>query len=323
MNKNISKFPLILSRKIYKIVNPESSEFGRNWKLFSVKEYANKLIYDELVNKKPSMIARLGSNELNCMTNYIGIKDPKFKQNYWGFIKGTTPPWWWEDWMMFQMNTVAGFFPNLSIYYEKFSELMISLLPEVDILGSWLKEESFFSNQLINAKKVVLEDLEPFFTNTPWTFALKGKKVLVVHPFVETIQSQYNKRELIFDNNLLPEFTLLTLKSIQSYANEVTKYADWFEALESLKLQINSIDFDICILGCGAYGFPLAAHVKQLGKKALHLGGVTQLLFGIKGKRWEEYIVYPYTNLYNLHWVRPSSTEKPRNASIVEGATYW
>ena len=26
-------------------------------------------------------------------------------------------------------------------------------------------------------------------------------------------------------------------------------------------------------LGCGAYGFPLAAHVKRMGKKAIHMGG--------------------------------------------------
>ena len=49
------------------------------------------------------------------------------------------------------------------------------------------------------------------------------------------------------------------------------------------------IDFDVAIIGCGAYGFPLAAKLKQAGKQAIHLAGATQLLFGIKGKRWEEY----------------------------------
>ena len=47
-------------------------------------------------------------------------------------------------------------------------------------------------------------------------------------------------------------------------------------------------DYDICLIGAGAYGFPLAAHVKRKGKKAIHLGGALQLLFGVKGKRWED-----------------------------------
>lgn len=47
---------------------------------------------------------------------------------------------------------------------------------------------------------------------------------------------------------------------------------------------MDKIDYDICLIGCGAYGFPLAAHAKRKGKKAVHLGGALQLLFGIKGK---------------------------------------
>ena len=53
------------------------------------------------------------------------------------------------------------------------------------------------------------------------------------------------------------------------------------------------------------------------------MAGVTQLLFGIKGKRWEDYVVWPYMNLFNDHWVRPGASEKPKNATVVEGACYW
>ena len=42
-------------------------------------------------------------------------------------------------------------------------------------------------------------------------------------------------------------------------------------------------DFDVALIGCGAYGFPLAAKLKTAGKQAIHLGGVLQALFGIKG----------------------------------------
>ena len=75
--------------------------------------------------------------------------------------------------------------------------------------------------------------------------------------------------------------------------------------------------FDIAIIGCGAYGMPLAAYCKQIGKKAVHLGGATQLLFGIKGKRWDNY------SLYNDYWVRPLESETPRNAGKIESGCYW
>ena len=84
------------------------------------------------------------------------------------------------------------------------------------------------------------------------------------------------------------------------------------------------LDFDIAILGCGAYGLPLAAKIKQAGKQAIHLGGVTQILFGIKGKRWEEMEDYRYIkNLMNDAWVYPNVQDTPKNAKIVEGGCYW
>lgn len=200
---------------------------------------------------------------------------------------------------------------------------MLEDTQQVDILGSWLHEERHLAQGLSRAKRIMLEDLEPFFCSNPWTKALEGKKVLVVHPFVSTIEKQYKKRDLLFDNNLLPEFDLKTIKAVQSVAGTETEFKDWFEALEYMKQQIDATDYDICIIGCGAYGFPLAAHVKRSGKKAIHMAGATQLLFGIIGKRWEDYIVFPYMNLFNEHWVRPGENEKPKNANVVEGACYW
>lgn len=323
MSTPIFKFPLKIARKIYTVANPESAAFGRNWSLFPQKEYANNLIYKELAADKPSMISRLGSNELNCIINYLGVTFPENYRSSKNFIKGKSPAWWWEQWIIDQMCDAAGFFPKETELLCRFSEMMLVDLNYVDILGSWLKEEGFVKPGLMHAKNVMLEDLEPFFCLKPWTMALKGKRVLVVHPFEKTIRKQYERRDLIFPDELLPEFHLLTLKAVQSHGDGDTPFDNWFDALDWMKNEIEKIDFDICILGCGAYGFPLGAHIKRMGKKAIHLGGVTQLLFGIKGKRWEEYVVYPYANLFNEHWVRPAEDEKPKNIKIVEDGCYW
>ena len=50
-----------------------------------------------------------------------------------------------------------------------------------------------------------------------------------------------------------------------------------------MKSQMDQTDYDIALIGCGAYGFPLAAHAKRMGKQAIHMGGSLQLLFGIRG----------------------------------------
>lgn len=314
---------LKIIRKLYQVANPDSSAFGRNWKMFSVKEYANELIYQKLISDEPCMIGRFGSTEILCLTNYLGVKRQNEFKNYKSYIKSQTPPWWWELSTIKQMQQWSGFFPGKIDRIEQFCELMLNDIPQLDVLGSWLKQESFFDKELEHVKKIILEDMEPFFAPNPWTRALDGKKVLLVHPFAETIEQQYQKRELLFTNNLLPNFELKTIKAVQSIAGVKTEFSDWFEALDFMKNQIDNIDYDICIIGAGAYGFPLAAHVKRMGKKAIHLAGVTQLLFGIKGKRWEQFIVWPYMNLYNEHWVRPGDKEKPKNAQVVEGACYW
>lgn len=284
---------------------------------------ASQIIYETLAADKPCMIARLGHAEIDCLCNYLGVK--KHAYDFAGYIKGITPPWWWESRVVYDIHMLAGFFPPQEDKLVQFCELMLRDIPEVDILGSWLPEEKYFERELQGAKKVFLLLLEPFWAKNPWTRALEGKRVLVVHPFAQTIESQYKKRKLLFKNDLLPQFEMKTIKAVQSIAGERTEFADWFEALEHMKSEIDKTDYDICLIGCGAYGFPLAAHVKRRGKKSFHLGGSLQLLFGIRGKRWgKEYNkVFDYSSLPNEHWARPSDKERPKNAIKVEGACYW
>lgn len=95
-----------------------------------------------------------------------------------------------------------------------------------------------------------------------------------------------------------------------------------------MKDETDRYDYDLALIGCGAYGFPLAAHCKRTGHQALHIGGVLQLLFGIKGRRWETEGIYqtdfPYAaTYYNDYWVRPDESEKPAEARRVEDGCYW
>ena len=70
----------------------------------------------------------------------------------------------------------------------------------------------------------------------------------------------------------------------------------------------------------------LPAHVKKKKKKAVHLGGSLQLLFGIRGARWENSnynATYNYSKLMNEFWVKHSATETHSKAQQVEEGCYW
>jgi len=288
-------------------------------------DVASQIIYDKLAGNEPCMIARFGSTELSAMINYLGVK--KNDRNILRYISGKSTDWWWSENIINQMRDWSGFFPSTIRKIEEFGKLMMEDIKEIDILASWRPEEALFFDEIGKSDKVLFELLNPYFSKTPWTVALKGKRILVVHPFAYQIEKQYEKRLLLFDNHqILPEFNLSTIKAVQSLGGENVAFKDWFDALNWMKQQIDNVDYDICLIGCGAYGLPLAAHVKRTGKKAVHIGGALQLLFGIKGKRWENpnyNSKYNYSKLMNSYWVYPDESTKPKNAKMVEGACYW
>lgn len=299
------------------------------------RQSSNDKIYELLSSGKPCMISRFGTVELNCINNYLCVKkgESQFLSGIKNFIFDNTHTPWWNTDHFISMQNFAGIFPPSKETAEKFSEISLESASKIDILACHQYYEEFMPVE--KAEKIQLEMLYPFFVEKPWTRALKGKKVLVVHPFDRTIQSQYKIRERLFDNpDILPEFNLITLRAEQTIGGE-SRFKSWFESLDYMKEEIAKIDFDVCILGCGAYGMPLAAYVKDIGKQAIHMGGGTQLLFGIKGKRWvEQYnniwhyrpgidISINYRPLFNDSWVFPDNSEKPKTAKKVEDGCYW
>lgn len=273
------------------------------------KKFDSDLILSRLKINQPIMIARFGSTEIKA------ILFPFFPFFFKKIFK---------ERIFSNMRVLSGFFPVTEESINQFSKLMILDMKEVDILGSWRVEELFLAKFLKKSVRVPLQTLEPYFQENPWSSLLEDRKVLVIHPFSETIENQYHtKRELLFkDKRVLPKFkSLQTIKAVQTIAGNKSDYANWFDALDHMKSQIDKLDFDVAIIGCGAYGFPLAAHIKRKGKSAIHLGGATQILFGVKGKRWIEN--KKFDHIINEHFVFPSESEKIKGIEKVENSCYW
>lgn len=277
----------------------------------SIEQVQQEMAQD-ILSGRPFMAGRLGAVELANMRAYefddrrILPKDVK------------------------QLCDCAGFFPNDISLMDQFFQEMINGCKSTDYLAAWFQPfedyylKHFFAREM---HLTYLHYIDPFrCPEHPWTEVLKGKKVLVIHPQAEIIKSQYARREKIFPGtNILPEFELIVQKAVQTNAGEVDeRYATWFEALEDMYRKAMAVDFDLAILGCGAYGFPLAAKMKAAGKQAVHLGGITQILFGIHGKRWDEDKNHQFLQkYYSDAWVRLTDKEKPKGANVVEDGCYW
>ena len=255
---------------------------------------------------KPIMVARLGNVESRIMGEFA------FRGGRYG-IKTYR-----------EAHQNAGIFPVEPWLLEAFCRLNQQALSQADWLGFWQSE---YQAALLSRIKPLprlceLSSLEPYLSNRPWSSALAGQKVLVVHPFVDSIRHQYSRRsELFADQRVLPGFELDLLKPPQTLAPAFCKFSSWLQAMDHLEAQVLERSFDVALIGCGAYGLPLAAAIKRSGRQAIHLGGALQLLFGIRGRRWDA--LPQFQKLFTAAWRRPSADEVPISAENVEGGCYW
>lgn len=302
------------------------------------RQVANDMLFNLLSSDSPCMIARFGSTELNCINNYLCVKSNKPIARKWiDYVTDETHTPWWNKEQFHIMSIFSGIFPETQEIAERFSERYLQDMQYIDLLASFEYREKFMPLPS-NIHKIQLEMLYPFFVDRPWTKVLEGKRVLVIHPFEQTIKQQYDIRKLIFDQSaVLPDYELITLKAVQTIAGNKSQFNDWFDALKYMEQRIDEINFDIALIGCGAYGLPLAAYCKRKGKKAVHIGGGLQLMFGILGKRWvEDYpkispwhylpgkdIDIDYRPIFNKYWSYPLDVDTPNNTKAVEGACYW
>lgn len=288
-------------------------------------ESGNRMIRDIIANGQPAMVSRFGSPESRCLLNFLEIEEsnaPTALGNLNAQLKGSASAW--KSDVKVDLQDLVGFFPPTDQMLARFSSFYITQLRKMDAIGIWgfVPGETFLMKKYCSmAIPYDPKALEPYYFDDPWSKALAGKRVLVIHPFAASIQKQYQLHTKLFNNvSVLPAFHLITIAAVQSIAANKTGFNNWFDALEWMQQQIDKIDFDVAIIGAGSYGVPLSAYIKDKGRIAIHIGGATQVLFGIKGKRWDD---HPVSDFYNEYWMRPALSELVPNADKVEGGCYW
>lgn len=269
--------------------------------------------------KQPSLVARPGGIESDVVQFFLSKR----------FTSRKPSPPVYPQFLTRKASVNAGIAHQGDSDIDAFASEYLTNVFEADVMGFGLYARAALpwalSHQLQARSLSYLHDLEPFravhHSVVPWTRALEGLRVLVVHPFVESIETQYARWESVTGvAGMLAPFSLSVMRPPVTFAGEGDGET-WAHSLSKAKKQMELHQFDVAIVGAGSYGLPLAAHAKSLGKVGIHLGGVTQLLFGISGRRWDG--VPPISTWADDTWVRPRPSEVPQSAHKVEKGAYW
>ena len=163
---------------------------------------------------------------------------------------------------------------------------------------------------------------------TSWMADLSNRTVLVVSPFNESI-----RHSLILGgraiwgaraHGLMPDGMRVKLvKPPVNIGGVRDAAAGWQGSLQALIAAVDAAGpFDVALLSCGGLGMLLAAHLRATHRSAIYMGGAMQLLFGVRGKRWNSMPAYKEA-MANPNWRSPMLSERPPKLNDVENGAYW
>ena len=287
----------------------------------------NDKIHDYLLGKidanQPFILPRISGIENNFAV-FGRIAKMGVTPNIQNYVKRVLPA----------MKNNAGIqISNMNSFF-KYSDLYLSAFDHCEIYCGWEPQGNYIhhiaeSHQYIldkYAKQIVWSfalDIFHYIFVRPWTHAFRGKRILVISTFAESIREKIPIREKIYGIDLFPECEITCIKPPQTQAGEPAREFDIELADFYMRLDAVKDTYDIALVSCGGYANPVCAHIYESGKSAIYVGGVLQMYFGILGKRWLKERPDIVRLFLNEHWSRPKPEERPQNCEAVEGGCYW
>jgi hypothetical protein len=237
------------------------------------------------------------------------------------------------------MTRNAGLWPDSNKTLQDWATHMEKhVLPQIDLVAQWWNAEyegTVFRAWAPQAKVIDgIDWFEPWRPGHEWTREIPaGTKVAVVSPFHESIAAQAPNINKLFESPIwqepLPEIIpirtgcspIYDSTSDAAWSAEI-RAADWRLAVVHVVKQVVASGAKVALVGCGALSLPIVIALKKQGVIAIHTGGVTQMIFGIRGDRW---VKDPkFTALCEReHWVSPQACETPLHAKTIERGCYW
>ena len=219
MAKIINKIKAI-PEKYYQLWTKRTFDYTDNG-----QDAANK-IYETLAAGTPTMISRFGGTEISALCRILTREDKRNPlSKAVGYISGKYKFYFNNKEAFRNLRDLSGVMNIDKQGLQDFKKEYLAAIPQIDIIGSWVYEEySPYIKVLLKQDivRIKLQWIEPLMSlERPWTRILKGKKVLVIHPFAKSIENQYARHEFLFENKeTLPDFDLQVIKAVQSIAGE-------------------------------------------------------------------------------------------------------
>ncbi len=264
----------------------------------------NDLVREAIGRGKPLALGKVGSLEAEMASCFLrGVDYPIILRQ--------------------QLLENVGLHPPERTHLDRFCEVYLQAADSLDIMAAQGHPgETTVINRIPSRPLVRLRAFESWRHPRPWSMALAGKRVLVVSPFANTVMSQFRRRAEVWrDQSVLPPFELVTVRMPLSPGLVAPIHENWRERLDALYEECSRLTYDVMLVGAGGLSLPLVAHAKANGKIGFHLGGHTQILFGVYGRRWEADHVLG--KMQTEAWVRPSGDEAPPSVVKVEQGCYW
>jgi len=285
-----------------------------------------KWIRDKVRSGVPFLAGKLGTSELDALYFYMGYRLPST-------LTARKLPYPMS--MRKNIGVNAGVFPATDASLDEWSAYMLSdVLPSLDCVALWnpmnpLEEEGVLRRTCPAAVRCKLRSLEPYYEEAAedrWSVALPAR-VAVVSPFATSIARQWERRADVWKHRTMWNGTTEVVpvrcgyNPILAGSENAWTVSTWREAVAAMVEAVVATGASVALIGCGALSLPIGAELKRRGVSAIHTGGATQILLGIKGRRWMSHSVI--STFFNEAWVSPSAEEVPSQSGSVEGGCYW
>ena len=176
-----------------------------------------------------------------------------------------------------------------------------------------------------NIRNFVLLNDTRFIDTVPLIFEkIRDKNILVVSSFTHLIKKQFESGKLYkLGIDFPPVKNVDGVTTPYCFLNQ-GPHKNYFETLDIIFEEIKQKEFDIALLGCGAYGHMLTHKIHaEMKKDAFYIGGCVTNIFGILSTRERTVGMGKHVQT-NEHWILDIPVEyRPSNFKEIEGGCYW
>tara|TARA_B100001287_G_C22656942_1_gene518255 strand:+ start:747 stop:1613 length:867 start_codon:yes stop_codon:yes gene_type:complete len=221
------------------------------------------------------------------------------------------------------LYTSAGIYILNDSDFQNWSEIYIKAIKNTDFLLQWSDSDKKLLGNIKRKKNLSKSfiGLEPFtLGSNGWHHFLGDKKVLCVSPFSKSIKENIENYKYIWNKAHIGQ--LHTIQASYPEILEGKKPVSWKIKLDKVMDEINKVDFDVATIGYGGFSLIIGEYIRSMGKTSIHLGGSNQILYGIKGKRWDKNFE-KYSWYGGEYWKRPHKNEVPEFSKMLEDGAYW